>query len=67
MPQKQDPFREVPHREDFAHLIEDVWKKRLEVSEINQNVNAEEHKEPACELELSQVLGRRAFDRRNNV
>ena len=38
-----------------------------EVAEFNQNINQEEFADPACELELDTVIGRRAFDRRNNV
>ena len=37
------------------------------MAEFNQNINQDEFADPACELELETVIGRRAFDRRNNL
>jgi hypothetical protein len=31
------------------------------------NMDQEEHKDPVVQLELEHVIGRRAYDRRNNV
>ncbi len=63
----KDPFAEVPTLDKFKTLIAEIWNCRLEVAEFNQNINQEEFADPACELELDTVIGRRAFDRRNNV
>ena len=62
-----DPFAEVPSAEKFTALYNDVWAQRLEVAEVNQNMDAGEHSDPACQFELDQVIGRRGFDRRNNL
>lgn len=64
---KNDPFAEIPSQEKFNTLINEQWNNRLEVAEFNQNINQEEFADPACELELETVIGRRAFDRRNNL
>ena len=48
-------------------LLTEVWASRLEVPEIIQNIDYEEYKDPAADLELEFVIGRRAYDRRNNV
>jgi hypothetical protein len=64
---KSDPFAEIPTQEKFNTLINEQWNNRLEVAEFNQNINQDEFADPACELELETVIGRRAFDRRNNL
>lgn len=64
---KSDPFAEVPTFDKFKTLISEIWNHRLEVAEFNQNINQEEFADPACELELETVIGRRAFDRRSNI
>jgi hypothetical protein len=64
---KSDPFAEIPTLEKFKTLIAEIWNHRLEVAEFNQNINQEEFADPACELELETVIGRRAYDRRNNI
>jgi hypothetical protein len=62
-----DPFGEIPHYSKFTSLNNEIWNQRLELAEIQQNVDQEEYKDPACELELEHVIGRRAYDRRNNI
>lgn len=62
-----DPFGEIPNFDDFKELTEEIWPQRLNLPEIQQNIDQNEYKEPACELELEHIIGRRAFDRRNNV
>ncbi len=62
-----DPFAEVPPREKFDTLVNEIWPQRQEVPEISQNVNPEENLNPACKMELDTVIGRRGFDRRNNL
>jgi hypothetical protein len=41
--ERSDPFGEVPSLDKFKILISDIWNHRLEVSEINQNINLEEY------------------------
>ena len=64
---KSDPFAEIPTLEKFKTLIAEIWNHRLEVAEFNHNIIQEEFADPACELELETVIGRRAYDRRNNI
>ena len=33
----------------------------------NQGIDKEEFANPACEMQLEHVIGRRAYDRRNNL
>ena len=35
--------------------------------EIAQRIDKDEFTDPACQLELEYVIGRRAYDRRNNL
>lgn len=35
--------------------------------EITQGIEKNEYDDPACELELEYIIGRRAYDRRNNI
>ena len=63
----EDPFGEIPNYGKFIVLATEVWVHRLELAEIQQNVDQEEFLDPACELELEHIIGRRAYDRRNNV
>ena len=62
-----DPFAEVPSQLKFQKLLDEVWTQRLQVTEINQGLNREEFADPSCEFELEHVIGRRSFDRRNNL
>ena len=48
-------------------LIKEIWPRRQELGDIEQNIDMIEYNDPTCKLELEHVLGRRAFDRRNNV
>jgi hypothetical protein len=64
---KQDPFVEVMNQDKFNTYLNEIWNYRNEVAELNQNINQQEFADPACELELDTVIGRRAFDRRNNI
>jgi hypothetical protein len=63
----EDPFGEIPNYGKFIVLATEVWVHRLELAEIQQNIDQDEFKDPACELELEHIIGRRAYDRRNNV
>jgi hypothetical protein len=63
----KDPFDEVPDRPSFEKLKNEIWNVRQEVSNINQGISKKENLDPACELELDKVIGRRGFDRRGNV
>lgn len=67
LPEIPDPFGEIPHYSKFMTLLNEIWAQRLELPEILQNMDQEEYKSPAAELELEFVIGRRAYDRRNNV
>jgi hypothetical protein len=51
----------------FQKLLNEVWSQRLQVAEINQGIDKEEFANPACEMQLEHVIGRRAYDRRNNL
>ncbi len=64
---KVDPFREVPDQSRFLGLVNEVWAQRIEVAEINQGIDLERFENPPSYLDLEAVVGRRAFDRRNNV
>lgn len=64
---KADPFTEVMPLEKFTTSLKETWNFRNEVADFNTNINQEEFADPACELELDTVIGRRAFDRRNNI
>lgn len=37
------------------------------IPEIAQGIDKDEFDDPACQLELEYVIGRRAYDRRNNI
>ena len=39
----------------------------MDVSRINQEINLDLLDDPPVQLEIASVIGRRAFDRRNNV
>lgn len=67
LPDIPDPFGEIPNYSKFVSLVNEIWHQRLELAEIQQNLDQEEFKDPTCELELEHVIGRRAYDRRNNV
>ena len=58
---------EVPVRAVFDKCVNEVWNQRLAVPEITQGLDKAEYEDPACELELEYVIGRRAYDRRNNI
>jgi hypothetical protein len=62
-----DPYSEVPILKKFDKLQHEIWHQRLQITEIHQGINKEEYADPACELELEHVVGRRAMDRRNNI
>lgn len=64
---KTDPFAEVMTLDKFTTSLKETWNFRTEVADFNTNINQEEFADPACELELDTVIGRRAFDRRNNI
>jgi hypothetical protein len=55
------------NQDKFSTYLNEIWNYRNEVAELNQNINQAEFADPACELELDTVIGRRAFDRRNNI
>lgn len=62
-----DPFGEIPPYNKFVVYTNEIWQQRLDLAEVQQNIDSEEFKDPACEFELEHVIGRRAYDRRNNV
>lgn len=64
---REDPFREVPIKERFSTLLHEIWAQRLDVAKINQDINLDMIDNPPVSLEIENVIGRRAFDRRNNV
>ena len=54
-------------RTKFDKLMKEQWNTRLQVSDVNQGVKLKDYLDPACEFEIQNVIGRRAFDRRGNV
>jgi hypothetical protein len=64
---KLDPFAEVPGQDKFTTLNKEVWSERRDISEIRQSKSQKKQVQESVHLELDQVIGRRAFDRRNNV
>ena len=64
---KPDPFDEFPDRQLFNKLKNEIWNIRQEISNINQGISKKENRDPACEFEIENVIGRRAFDRRGNL
>lgn len=67
LPEVNDPFDEFMSRQKFEKLVAEKWTQRLQISEINQGVSKKEFAEPACEIDLEYVIGRRAYDRRGNI
>jgi len=67
LPEASDPFCEIPQYSQFMQLSSEIWSQRLSLADIQQNMDHEEHKDPTCSLELEYVIGRRAYDRRNNL
>ena len=62
-----DPFQEVPTKKNFEKFVNELWSQRLGIPEIAQATDKDEYEDPACELELEFIIGRRAYDRRNNI
>jgi len=56
---------ELPPRDTFENLLNEILPLRHQVSEMRQN--ADEVDVPELELELEAIIGRKAFDRRNNL
>lgn len=48
-------------------MINEVWSQRNAIPEIAQGIDKDEYEDPACQLELDHIIGRRAYDRRNNI
>lgn len=65
--EREDPFREVPIKERFSTLLHEIWSQRLDIARINQDIDLDLFENPPVHLEIESVIGRRAFDRRNNV
>ena len=65
--EREDPFREVPVKDRFTTLLHEIWQQRIDISRINQAINLDLLDNPPVQLEIESVIGRRAFDRRNNV
>lgn len=65
--EREDPFREVPIKDRFSTLIHEIWAQRLDIARIQQEVHVDLIENPPVKLEIESVIGRRAFDRRNNV
>ena len=62
-----DPFAEIPSKVFFDKCVNEVWNQRQAIPEIAQGIDKDEYEDPACQLELEHVIGRRAYDRRNNI
>ncbi len=60
-----DPFLELPPKDKFDNLMNEILPLRHQVYEIQQNLD--EITEPEINLELEAVIGRKAFNRRNNL
>lgn len=58
---------EVPNKVTFNKFVNEIWSQRLAIPEISQGINKKEYEDSACELELEYIIGRRAYDRRNNI
>lgn len=54
-------------KEVFSEYLHEIWAQRLDVPRINQEINLDLFENPPLSLEFSYMIGRRAFDRRNNV
>jgi hypothetical protein len=67
LPDIEDPYGEIPNYARFIAQSTEVWVQRLELVDLQQNIDQTEYSNPACELELEYIIGRRAFDRRNNI
>ena len=62
-----DPFNEIPPLRDFMRLSSEIWSQRLYLADIHQNIDRIENENPTCMFELEYIIGRRAYDRRNNI
>lgn len=62
---QNDPFLELPTKDEFSKLINETLPRRHQVYEIQQNLD--DTAEPEISLELDAVIGRKAFNRRNNL
>jgi hypothetical protein len=62
-----DPFNEIPPMSKFMQLSSEIWSQRLYLADIHQNIDRIENEDPTCSLELEYIIGRRAYDRRNNI
>ena len=48
-------------------LSSEIWSQRLFLADIHQNIDKDEYSDPTCAFELEFIIGRRAYDRRNNI
>ena len=67
LPEISDPFAELPKYDRFRALLTEIWVSRREVLTIFENIDPALCGKPPCELVQENIIGRRAFDRRNNL
>ena len=60
-----DPFLELPPKDKFDNMLNETLPLRHQVHEIQKNLD--EITLPEISLELDAVIGRKAFNRRNNL
>lgn len=58
-------LREIEKKEEYDKIINESLPLRNEIIELKQNID--NSMEPEIELELTKVIGRKAFNRRNNL
>lgn len=58
-------FREIEKRDEYKKIVDDLLEARLEIPELLEQIERKE--KPEIVLGLEKVIGRKAFNRRNNL
>ena len=58
-------FREIEKRDEYRKIITEMLEARNQIIELQQNIDLDV--EPEVSLKLEKIIGRKAFNRRNNV
>ena len=64
-PDQPDLFSELVTKDKFTNQLNEVLPLRNEISEVKQNI--EDTKEAPVELQLNNIIGRKAYNRLNNL
>ena len=63
--QEINSLSDLPSRDKFVNLLNEILQLRKQIGKIKQNTD--EIEEPEIELQLEAIIGRKAYDRRNNL